>query len=147
MPTTPEKGAIVIKNMKILFSIFLLNLIMILTACSNNDQSGIEQIITKDYIDEQAKVGLSAEEVKEVFGEPKLSGLVDNTETWLYYAPDDPTNYEPSLEAVNHQAILDEAVDYEFYINFIDEKAFIYSLFYKSGEEVQEYQVLPDLED
>lgn len=133
-----------IKRKTLIFSTLVFIVLGALVACSNNKQGNENIEITKDYVSEHAKEGLSGEEVKKIFGEPQLSGVIDNTETWLYYAPTDPANYEPSLEAVNHQAILDETVDYEFYINFVEEKAYIYSYFYKSGEEVQEHQVLPE---
>lgn len=122
----------------------MLTVLGILSACSNDEKSSDDMDITKDYVMKNAKEGLSAKEVKEVFGEPLLADTVDSTETWLYSTPADDTDYKPSLEAVNHQAILDEVVDYELYINFLDNKAYIYSYFYKSGEDVREYKVLPD---
>ena len=96
---------------------------------------------------ENAEQGLSTAEVIEIFGEPVLSDTVDNTETWLYSTSADNPDYEPSLETVNHQAILDEVVDYELYINFVDNQAYIYSYFYKSGEDVREYKVLPGVDE
>lgn len=119
----------------------------ILAACNNDEKSNEGKEITKDYVMENAEQGLSTEEVKEMFGEPVLSDTVDNTETWLYSTSADHPDYVPSLETVNHQAILDEVVDYELYINFVDNQAYIYSYFYKSGEDVREYKVLPGGEE
>ena len=130
----------------------ILGLLLTITAlvgCSDESNSAKDnERLTKSFVEENAEVGLSYDEVRERFGEEELSDVVDNTETWLY---DDTSkedfDYEKTLEVVAFDEIKSGDVDAQLYINFIDEKAFMYSYFYLGEDnKVWQYQIIPDAE-
>ena len=130
----------------------ILGLLLTITAlvgCSDESNSAKDnERLTKSFVEENAEVGLSYDEVRERFGEEELSDVVDNTETWLY---DDTSkedfDYEKTLEVVAFDEIKSGDVDTQLYINFIDEKAFMYSYFYLGEDnKVWQYQIIPDAE-
>ena len=130
----------------------ILGLLLTITAllgCSDESNSAKDnEALTKSFVEENAEVGLSYDEVRERFGEEELSDVVDNTETWLY---DDTSkedfDYEKTLEVVAFDEIESGDVDAQLYINFIDGKAFMYSYFYLGEDnKVWEYQIIPDAE-
>lgn len=124
-----------------------LSCIFILAACSNEDRtSDKEPILTKEYIEEFAKIGLSYDEVREIFGNEDLADVVDSTETWLYDSTrHSDFDYDQSLEVIASDEIKSGNLDYQLYINFIDEKAFMYSYFYKGEDgKVWQVQLTPD---
>ena len=132
--------------MKKLFG--FLCLLTILAACSNDNDATKEITITKAYVEDNAEVGLTYDEVRERFGQEELSDVVDHTETWLYdVTSDSDYEYEKSLEVVAFEEIMSGHVDAQLYINFFDEKAFMYSYFYLGDDgKVWQYQVIPDTE-
>lgn len=128
----------------------ILGLLLTITAlvgCSDESNSvKVNEGLTKSFVEENAEVGLSYDEVRERFGKEELSDVVDNTETWLY---DDTSkedfDYEKTLEVVAFDEIKSGDVDAQLYINFIDEKAFMYSYFYLGEDnKVWQYQIIPD---
>ena len=123
-----------------------LSFLFILVACSN--ENGDDTIdITKDFVEENAEIGLTYDEVRERFGAEELSDIVDNTETWLYDSTQyNNFDYDKSLEAVSHDEIKSGNLEYQLYIN-MDEKAFMYSYFYLEDDgKVWQYQVIPNAE-
>jgi hypothetical protein len=127
-----------------------LSFLIVLVACSNanGDNSTKEVEITKAFVEENAEVGLTYHEVRERFGTEELADVVDSTETWLY----DSTHYsdfkyDKSLEAVSHEEIKSGNLEYQLYINFMDEKAFMYSYFYLGDDgRVWQIQITPNAE-
>ncbi|KAA0948789.1 PhoU family transcriptional regulator [Sporosarcina sp. ANT_H38] len=127
-----------------------LSCIFILVACSNEDNANLdkETVITKEFVEEYAKVGLTYSEVREKFGTEELADVVDNTETWLYDSSQhNDFKYDRSLEAVAFDEIKSDNLDYQLYINFIEEKSYMYSYFYKGEDgKVWQYQIAPNSE-
>jgi hypothetical protein len=127
-----------------------LSAVLLLAACgSNTDDSQSKQPdITLDFVKENAEIGLTYDEVRGIFGTEELSDVVDSTETWLYdSSPKNNFEYEQSLEVINSDVILSGDLDYQLYINFMEEKAFMYSYFYKGDDgQVWQYQVIPNNE-
>ena len=130
----------------------ILGLLLTITAlvgCSDKSNSAKDnEGLTKSFVEENAEIGLSYDEVRERFGEEEISDVVDHTETWLY---DDTSkedfDYEKTLEVVAFDEIKSGDVDAQLYINFIDEKAFMYSYFYLGEDnKIWQYQVIPDAE-
>ncbi len=127
-----------------------ISLLFILVACSNaNDDKPTGNVeITKAFIEENAEVGLTYSQVRERFGTEVLAEVVDNTETWLY----DSTQfkhfeYNPTLEGVAHEEIKSGALEYQLYINFSEEEAYMYSYFYLGEDgKVWQYQITPNNE-
>lgn len=118
-------------------------------ACSNETKSTNDnEVLTKSFVEENAEVGLIYEEVRERFGKEELADVIDHTETWLYDAiSKDDFEYEKKLEVVAFDEIKSGDVTAQLYINFVDEKAFMYSYFYLGGDgKVWQYQVIPDAE-
>lgn len=127
----------------------LLLLSTTLVACSEERNSTVDnEVLTKSYVVEHAEIGLTYDEVRERFGKEELSEVVDMTETWLY---DDTAaanfDYEKTLEVVAFDAIKSGDVEAQLFINFIDEKVFMYSYFYLGEDgKIYEYEVTPDRE-
>lgn len=127
----------------------VLSCLVILVACSpENAASDKEPKVTKEYMEENAEIGLTYEEVRERFGKEDLADVVDSTETWLYDSTQhNDFSYDRSLEAIASDEIKSGDLDYQLYINFIDEKAFMYSYFYKGDDgKVWQLQLTPDNE-
>ena len=127
-----------------------LSFLLVLAACSNEngDNTTKEVEITKEFVEENAEVGLTYDEVRERFGTEELADIVDNTETWLYDSTQNRDfEYEKSLESVSHDEIKSGNLEYQLYINFMDEKAFMYSYFYLGDDgKVWQYQITPNSE-
>ena len=137
--------------MKNLFYLTVVALILsLLVACS--DDSIIEdepliyeerQYISEEFIKLNAKIGITPEEVEDVFGQALVTGEVENKETWLY----DSTaykqlTYDQDLVAFAADEIKQEALDYQLYINFVEDKAVKYSYYYKGDDgNVWQYEV------
>ena len=137
--------------MKNLFYLTLVALILsLLVACSDDNIIEDEpliyeerQYISKKFIDENAKVGITMEEVQDIFGHAPVTGVVDQTETWLYDSSSyEQLTYDQDLAAVATDEIKQEALAYQLYINFVEDKAVKYSYFYKGDDgNVWQYQV------
>lgn len=119
-----------------------------LVACSNDTNSTNDDVLTKSFVEENAEVGLTYEQVRERFGTEELADVVDNTETWLYDATsEDDFEYDKTLEVVAFEEIKAGDVDAQLYINFVEEKALMYSYFYLGEDDkVWQYQVIPNTE-
>ncbi|MGN7476509.1 PhoU family transcriptional regulator [Solibacillus silvestris] len=126
----------------------LLIALLIVAACSNDNGANPpkEIKITKSFVEENAKAGLTSDEVKERFGTEVLADVVDSTDTWLYdSAQYSKFQYDRSLEVVSFEEIKSGKLEYQLYINFIGGKAFMYSYFYLGGDgRVWQYQITPD---
>lgn len=136
--------------MKNLWYLIFVALMLVLVACSDDTIVEEEpliyeehQYISKEFIEENAKVGLTMEEVQDIFGHAPVSGVADQTETWLY----DSSSYEQLVYSQNLAAfaadeIKQEKLAYQLYINFEEDKAVMYSYFYKGDDgNVWQYQV------
>lgn len=135
--------------MKRILGLLLLLITSTLVACSNESNSTKEEdFLTKSFVEENAEVGLSYNEVRERFGKEELADVVDNTETWLYDLTSEANfEYEQKLEVVAFDEIKSGDVDAQLYINFIDKKAIMYSYFYLGEDnKVWQYQIIPDAE-
>lgn len=136
--------------MKNLLYLTFVALMLVLVACSDDtiveDEPLIyeeRQYITKKFFEENAKVGLTMEEVQDIFGHAPVSGVADQTETWLY----DSSSYEQlvysqDLAAFAADEIKQEKLAYQLYINFEEDKAVMYSYFYKGDDgNIWQYEV------
>lgn len=135
--------------MKKLLSIFTgFSIIFLLLGCA--DKSSVESTvptptIDKEFIEANAKIGLSKSEIKEAFGEKYTSGTADGGEIWMYDTTKAGYDYERKLGVVAHEEIKNGNVKYQLFINFNQDKAFMYSFFYKGkGGKVWEYVLNPD---
>lgn len=127
-----------------------LSLMFILVGCSNEngDNSTKEIEITKEFLEENAEVGLTYSEIRERFGTESFADVVDNTETWLFdSAQFNDFEYDKSLEVVSFDEIKSGNLEYQLFINFFEEEAFMYSYFYLGEDgKVWQYQIIPDSE-
>lgn len=104
-----------------------------------------EEGLTKEFVEEHAQIGLSHEEVRDRFGEAELADVIDMTETWLYdETASNEYDYDKTLEVVAFDEIKAGDVEGQLYINFIDDKAFMYSYYYLGDDDkIWEYQIVP----
>lgn len=130
----------------------ILGLLLIITAlvgCSDESNSAKDnEGLAKSFVEENAEIGLSYDDVRERFGEEELSEVVGNTETWLY---NDTSKEDFDYEKTFGEVVFDEFksgdVDAQLYITFTDEKASMYTYFYLGEDnKVWQYQILPDAE-
>lgn len=109
------------------------------------DGSKSTTAITKGFLEVNAEIGMTKQGVKGIFGKNYVSDFVDSSDIWMYDRVKNNHAYEKSLEAVAFQDIKDELVHYQLFINFVDDKAFMYSYFYKGDDgKIWEYVVNPD---
>jgi len=137
--------------MKNLFYLtFVALMLSLLVACSDDNIVEDEpliyeerQYISKEFIEENSKVGITTEEVQDIFGHASVTGVVDQTKTWLYDSSSyEQLTYDQDLAAVATDEIKQEALTYQLYINFVEDKAVMYSYFYKGDDgNVWQYQV------
>lgn len=139
-------NSIKIKNL--FFSIILLVIVSIsLMACNNNEPSNKDVIITKVYVEEHAKAGLtnglSAEEVKEVFGKPQKESVDGVFDIFLYYKIN-KKDYQLPENSIDHEGIIRGDVGYEMQIVLQNDKVMEYQYFYKVDDDVWEFRVSED---
>lgn len=129
---------------------FVVLMLSLLVACSDDNTVEDEpliyeerQYISKEFIEENAKVGLTTEEVQDIFGHAPVSGLANHTETWLYDSSSyEQLTYSQDLAAFAADEIKKGKLAYQLYINFVEDKAATYSYFYKGDDgNVWQYQV------
>ncbi|MCM3387796.1 PhoU family transcriptional regulator [Ureibacillus chungkukjangi] len=124
-----------------------LSLLFILIACSNEqeDNSTSDVYITKAFIEENAEIGLTFNEVRERFGTEVLSVFGEGMDNWLYdSAQYSDFKYDRTIEVVAFDEILSGDLEYQLYINFREEKALMYSYFYLGEDgKVWQYQINP----
>ncbi|WP_054028807.1 hypothetical protein [Bacillus sp. FJAT-28004] len=133
--------------MKKVLSMFIgLTMIISLFGCANSDSvKSSTPMIDKEYVEKKAQIGLSISEIKKMFGDQYASGAADGGEIWMYDTVNEGFEYKPRLDAVAHEEIKNGDVKYQLFINIIQEKAYMYSYFYKGEDEkVWEYVLNPD---
>lgn len=139
-----------IRYMKNLWHLTFVSLMLLLVACSDDtiveDEPLIyeeRKYISKKYIKENAEVGLTTEEVQDIFGHAPVSGVADQTETWLYDSSSyEQLTYSQNLAAFAADEIKQGKLAYQLYINFVEDKAVMYSYFYKGDDgNIWQYEV------
>jgi outer membrane protein assembly factor BamE (lipoprotein component of BamABCDE complex) len=134
------------------FLVILFLLTTILFGCSNdssNSKNDTNELfeITKELVEENGKIGLTKDEVKDIFGEYSLAGEgeFEGNEVWLYDSVKDDFEYEKSLQSVAFDELRSENVKYQLYINFVDDKTMMYLYIYKGEDgQLRNFQVNPD---
>ena len=136
--------------MRNLWYLTFMALMLLLVACSDDTIVEEEpliyeerQYISKEFIEENAKVGLTTEEVQDIFGHMPVSGVADQSETWLYDSSSyEQLTYEQDLATFAADEIKQGKLAYQLYVNFVEDKAVMYSYFYKGDDgNVWQYQV------
>jgi len=140
--------------MKVITMVFAL--VLMLVACSventaemkkKNSITATEQTekekITREFVEKYAKVGFSYDEVREVFGHEQYSGIIDHTMTFIYDSTTyKPFEYERASGSVAFDELKLEQLDYQLYINFMEETAVYYQYYFKGEDgEVWGYTV------
>jgi len=129
---------------------FLLSLCLcvLLVGCSKEiGELDSNPAITRDFIQTHAEVGLSKSELEEIFGDDYFSGEGDfeSNEVWVYDKVKDGFEYEVSTQIVPFDAIRGGDVEYQLYVNFVDDEAIMYLFIYRGADgELWQYQVNPD---
>ena len=138
-----KKGGIEVKKLFILFMGF--SICFLLIGCAKNSVGSSSAEIDKEFVKENAKIDLTKSEVEEVFGEEHASGTEDGVETWLYDTTKEDFDYERRLDKVAHAEIKSGEIKGQLFINFVEDKAHMYSFFYKDEDgAVHEYVLNPD---
>lgn len=115
-------------------------LTMLLLSCSDGKSN-----INKEFLKANAEIGLSISDIEETFGTDYKSGIEDGGELWLYDKTIESFEYERRLAVVAHEEIVQEKIVYQLFINIVDNKAFMYSFFYKGDDgKVWQYALHPD---
>lgn len=123
-------------------------LYVLLVGCSKeNGKLDPHPALTKEFIETHAEVGLSKSEVEEIFGNDHFPGEGDfeTNEVWVYDKVKDGFQYELSTQIVPFDAIREGNVEYQLYVNFVDDEAIMYLFLYRGADgELWQYQVNPD---
>jgi hypothetical protein len=97
-----------------------------------------------DYVKKHAKIGLTEEAVKDIFGERYTYQFVDNSHVWMYEDKELPGTTD-DLNQVAFEELIRGDLKYQLFIIMKESKAFIYTYFYKgSNGRVWSYDVNPD---
>ena len=134
------------------FFVILFSLTIILFGCTNDSSNSKTDTndsseITKEFVEENGKIGLTKDEVKDIFGEYSLAGEgeFEGNEVWLYDSVKGDFDYERSLQSVAFDEFRNENVKYQLYINFVDDKTMMYLYIYKGEDgQLRNFQVNPD---
>jgi hypothetical protein len=122
----------------ILFVIFSL----FISGCNENNQKNKNPIITKEFVIQNAKIGITEDEISDIFGKEVFRGYGDGSYVWIFDKVRNDFKYIPDLQRVAFNEIKNEKIEYQLYINVIDNKAFMYSYFYKgNNDEVWNYEI------
>lgn len=132
--------------------LILLSLTMTQFGCSNDSlnshpDKNESSEITKEFVEENGKIGLTKNEVKGIFGEYSLAGEgeFEGNEVWLYDSVKNDIEYERSLQSIAFNELRSGNVKYQLYINFVDDKTMMYLYIYKGeGGQLRNFQVNPD---
>ena len=121
---------------------FVVLILSLLSACS--DEPIIEdepliyeerQYISKEFIEKNAEIGITMEEVQHIFGQAPVTGVINHTETWLYDSTAyKQVTYHQDLAAYAADEIKREALSYQLFINFVEDQAVKFSYFYKGDD-------------
>lgn len=119
-----------------------------LFGCSNVDSElDSNLILDKAFIEKNAEIGLNKGEVEKIFGDDYFSGEGDfeSNEVWVYDKVKDDFEYEKSPQIVPFEDIREGNVDYQLYINFVENEVIMYLYIYRGEDgELWQYQVNPD---
>lgn len=120
----------------------------ILFGCSDvNSESDSSPILDKEFVEANAEIGQTKDEVEEIFGTKYFSGEgeFETNEVWVYDKVKDDFEYEKSIQIVPFDEIREGNVDYQLYINFVEDETFMYLYIYRGEDgELWQYQVNPD---
>ena len=120
-----------------------------LFGCSdvNVDESDSSPILNKEFVEANAEIGKTKSEIEENFGMEYFSGEgeFETNEVWMYDEAKDGFEYEKSTQIVPFDAIRKGNVDYQLYVNFVEDETFMYLYIYRGEDgELWQYQVNPD---
>ena len=121
---------------------------IILVGCSTNEETGENSLaveeknveeanvkVTKDFLEKNAKINLTIDEVKEIFGEPVLEGESDGTDMLVYDSiTEEDFTYVPDFKEVAMEEIKEGKLGYQLYIVFVDGKSYMYDFFQKGDD-------------
>jgi hypothetical protein len=134
--------------------ILISTLLVFLFGCSDNNSNKESNVdvdklpeINKEFVEKNAKIGLSKEEVKDIFGVNYFSGEGEtpNSEVWVFDRVKEGFEYEKSVQKVPFDDIRSGNVEYQLYINFDENKSLMYLYIYKAEDgQLRNYQVNPD---
>ena len=120
----------------------------ILFGCSDvNNESDSSPILDKEFVEANAEIGQSKDEVEERFGTEYFSGEgeFETNEVWVYDKVKDDFEYEKSIQIVPFDEIREGNVDYQLYINFVEDETIMYLYIYRGEDgELWQYQVNSD---
>jgi hypothetical protein len=128
---------------KLYFQIILLgSLLLLISGC--NDQNS-DPLITIEYLKDNAKIGMTENEIKDKFGQEAFRGYGDVSDVWIFDKTKESFKYTPDIQRVAHDEIKNGNLQYQFYINVIKNKAIMFSYFYKGDNgEIWQIQIIPD---
>ncbi|WP_115993230.1 hypothetical protein [Cohnella lupini] len=126
----------------ILFLVMSLQLFII--GCSNNNKD-INPNITREFLKQHAVIGMTDSEISIVFGKEAFREFGDGSFVWIFDRVTNNYTYKPDLQRVAFEDIKSGKIKYQLYINELENKAFMFSYFYKGdNNEVWNYEIRPD---
>ncbi|MDF2647544.1 MAG: PhoU family transcriptional regulator [Paenibacillus sp.] len=127
---------------KLYFHIIILGSLLLLNSGCNNPNSN--PLITIEYLKDNAKIGMTENEIKDKFGQEAFRGYSDS-DIWIFDKTKENFKYTPDIQRVAHDEIKNGNLQYQLYINVSKNKAFMFSYFYKGDNgEIWQIQIIPE---
>jgi hypothetical protein len=127
---------------KVLIVIIILTLIFVINGCNKTSSN---PLITIEYLKKHAKIGMTVKEIRDVFGKEVFRDFGDGSDVWIFDKTKSDYKYTPDLQHVAFDEIKNGNIQYQLYINVLNNKAFIFSYFYRGkNNEVWDFTITPD---
>ncbi|MBD3918601.1 PhoU family transcriptional regulator [Paenibacillus sp. PR3] len=124
-----------------ILSLVFIAILITMFGCSDKSHDN-SPAITKEYLKQNAKSGLTETEITDLFGEPTLNEYGDGSFVWIYDEAMNNFTYKPDIQKVEFDEIKKGNIKYQLYINVVDKKAIMFSYFYRGdNNEVWNYEI------
>jgi hypothetical protein len=129
---------------RVLLVINILLLMFVIIGCNKTSSN---QLLTNEYLKEHAKIGMTEEELREAFGKEVFNDFGDGSDVMIFDETNGDFTYKPDLQHVAFNDIKNGNLEYQLYVNLKDNKAFMFSYFFRGeNNEVWLLTLTPDRE-
>ncbi|WP_157256779.1 hypothetical protein [Paenibacillus sp. Soil750] len=122
--------------------ILFISILFLNSGCSDQNKN---PLITIEYLKDNAKIGMTENEIKNKFGQEAFRGYGDGSDVWIFDKTKESFKYTPDIQRVAHGEIKNGNLQYQLYINVIKNKTIMFSYFYKGDNgEIWQIVITPD---
>ncbi|GLX68037.1 hypothetical protein [Paenibacillus glycanilyticus] len=125
--------------------ILLITIQTVISGCTENNLNSENPTITKEFLLKNAKVGMTESEITRLFGHEAFREFGDGSFVWIFDKVKNDFIYKPDLQKVAFEDIKKGNIEYQLYINVINNKAIMFSYFYKGdNNEIWNFEIHSD---